>query len=489
MLPSFLTDFVSSVLLLGSLGTGGQTPFWATANQYGIMPESSGALLVAQASMPYDTSRVVQWHWGASLAGRNDRFSTFQVIPDELYGGIKWKVLSLNLGIWHRDKSFLASDPLLGSISSTSGNIAWSGNSRSVPGYEIRLSPWSVPGTKGVLELMAAFGDYRTIDKRYIQGPWLHNTAFGFRINIQRFSLLLGIDHWSLWGGTSPDYGRMSFSFSDYIRVCLGMPGSSRHTLSDQLNVYGDHRGQEFITFSWKGNGWRLTLQDNIPYDDMSGIRFQNFPDATYTLNFSFDDKNKWVSDIAYEFIYTMCQSGPIHDRTATPEEIIEIGVPPDDFFYGRAVPGGMDNYFNNGEYKTAWTMFGRTIGTPLILPAGTLDGTWNRNQVCLGVESNLVKGHHFGMSGKLFRKIPYKLMLTYFLSYGCQYIISDGVGGVSWLPAKWQFCSGFNTIIPLLKDSLQIIPSIFWDRGDSFRSGLGATLGIRYNFNSKIDK
>ena len=47
---------------------------------------------------------------------------------------------------------------------------------------------------------------------------------------------------------------------------------------------------------------------------------FQNFPDGVNTLWFGFDDKDRWVTDILYEYQYTMWQSGTRHDRPTTEE-------------------------------------------------------------------------------------------------------------------------------------------------------------------------
>ena len=104
-------------MLMGALGSGGSMPYWATANQYGIMPESSGATICAYAAQDYHKEKAFQYHWGLSIAGRTDGSSATEFIPDEIYAGIKWKPLSLDLGIWHRKQDFLANGPLLGSLS------------------------------------------------------------------------------------------------------------------------------------------------------------------------------------------------------------------------------------------------------------------------------------------------------------------------------------------------------------------------------------
>ena len=68
-----MNDFFFSLMLLGALsgGTGQPMPFWATANQWGLMPVNQGALAVVQARTEFDAARTLQLRWGASLAANS----------------------------------------------------------------------------------------------------------------------------------------------------------------------------------------------------------------------------------------------------------------------------------------------------------------------------------------------------------------------------------------------------------------------------------
>ena len=55
-------------MLMGALSSGGSLPFWMYSNQFGLIPESSGALAVASIRTDYDPSKTLQWRWGVSLA-------------------------------------------------------------------------------------------------------------------------------------------------------------------------------------------------------------------------------------------------------------------------------------------------------------------------------------------------------------------------------------------------------------------------------------
>lgn len=479
-----MNDFISYVMLLGALGTNNDMPFWATANQFGLMPESSGGLVTAYAAQDYHKESAFQYHWGVSLAGRSDKSSAFLVIPDEVYAGIKWKPLSLDLGIWHRQREYMASDPMLGSISTTSGNVIWSGNGRSMPGYSINLDHWGIPGTKHIVEISAAWGDYKTIDNRYVKGSWVHDLQAYLTLNVWRFSFEAGIEQFAEWTGVHPERGQLPNGFKNYWRMVFARPPEDDGNPETQYGTCGDQRGRGKLYLSYKQDGWKIALQHDIPYDDRSFFWFENWQDGVNTISFSLDDKNKWVTDIAYEFVYTMWQSGPQHDRPATAEEIKKYGhnypIYPD---RDIIIIGGADDYFNNYEYRSGWTMYGRTIGLPLITPKGTRDGNWSRNGVTLGVENNRIMAHHIGLSGKFFRKVPYKLMLTYSQNYGRWWHNSSGDADASleWNPPFTQFSAGLTTIVPLLKGRLQILPSIYFDCGGYVRNSFAATVGLRY--------
>lgn len=478
-----MEDFIAYAMLLGAIGTGGNMPFWATSNQFGLMPESSGGLITAYAGQNYHKDKEFQYHWGVSLAGRSDRSRAIEFIPDEVYAGIKWKPLSLDLGIWHRKRDFMGSDPILGSLSTSSGNVIWSGNSRSMPGISLNLDHWGIPGTKHIVEITGAWGEYKTIDDRYVKGSWVHNLQAYLTLNIWRFSFEAGIDQFAEWTGVHPEKGQLPNGFRNYWRMFFGKAPVDNGNKVEQYGTCGDQRGRGKLYLSYKQDGWKIALQHDIPYDDRGFFWFENWQDGVNTISFSFDDKDKWVTDVAYEFVYTMWQSGPSHDREATPEEIEKYGqnYP---VIGDRYIIGGADDYFNNYEYKSGWTAFGRTIGLPLITPKGTKDGSWSRNGQTLGVENNRIMAHHIGLSGKLFRKVPYKLMLTYSQNYGRWQNNSTGDSGQprEWYPPYNQFSAGLNTIIPLLKGSLCIIPSIYFDCGNYLKNSFAATVGVRYN-------
>lgn len=495
-----MNDFFISLALLGAMSTSdGYLPYWMTTNQYGLMPERNGGLTLVQAGTQFDESKTLQWSWGASLAANaydnplDPGSSPVQPMVDQLYGSLKWTKFTLDLGMKHRENEFLGASQELGSLSVTGGHLVETGNARSMPGYLVTIDPVAVPFTNKRLWVHGAFGDYSTIDNRYVKGALVHRTRIGFRLTpTDRLSLDAILDHYGIWGGTSPDYGDMGVNLENYFRMLTGSHAGSSGTMNDQINVIGDQGGSEIFRMQYRGDRWALTAQHDIPYNDGSGMGFLNFPDGVNTLSFSWYDKDRWISDLLYEYHYTMYQSGPINGEKFDAEG--NCLTPP------GTKTTGKDQYFWNGQYKSCWTHFGRIIGDPLILPRGTHAGTWTSALMNISTENDRYTAHHLGMGGKLFRKHPYKLMLTYSQNYGSYHsgpYLGESPADKPWGTVKEtglkQFSAAFMGELNFKKESKNISNSpiphdrltglygIYLDKGELYKDAIGMTLGLRF--------
>lgn len=513
-----MNEFTLSLILLGALSSGSQLPFWAVTNQYGIISEGNGGVALLQARTEYDKTKDFQWKWGVSLAGQYDsrnpnesrsiidsKTSYFKEIVDELYVSASWKKFSLDVGMRHVDIDFLcAGMPTLGSMSTTGGHVVWSGNARAMPGYLITMDPVAVPFTHNVLWIHGAFGDNKTLDNRYMSGALIHRIKFFTLFKVHpRLDFQIGLDHVAIWGGTNSKYGAMPITLDNYFRVITGRSARNPGIDIDKNNTIGDQRGGFVSRLDWRGDGWKTVLQRDVPYDDGSGmLGIQNWPDGVYTIWFGFDRKNRWVSDILYEYHYTMKQSGTYHDRPTTPEEQDHLD-PTDVYHYYHHVYGGRDDYFNHSSYCSGWTYYGRTIGDPLISPKGTHASTWTGREMVLGVENNRLKAHHFSVSGNAFHRMPYKLMLTYTQNYGTY---SKPYTGESQINNPWgtvhetplhQFSGSFVGEIPLASSQFLIPLSsalrhftltygIYADCGELLPNSIGASFGLRWELKAK---
>ena len=446
-------QFNYQISLTGFAASGERLPFWLTANQHGLIPDGDGGMLRLGVFSNFTAAHKIQFAYGvaaaASLSEADD-----DVVVDQLYVSGRWRNLRLDVGMIHPEEEY-------NGVSSTNGNFVLSGNARSLPGYNLRSDYMKIPGTNGIVNLRFNWADYKMIDDRYVENTLVHNKSLFVKfVPHRRWEIIVGLEHWAQWGGDSPSEGEQPATIKDYWKIVRAKAGGSGATRSDSLNALGNHLGREHLRINYHADNYILTFYHDIPWDDASGTDFRSFPDGTYSLYYGSVDRTRWVTDVIYEFYYTKYQSGSRHDRPATPEEIAEQD--PDDPFYGRRVIGGCDNYFNNGIYRSGWTYYRRTIGSPLMTAA-----TGDR----LGIVNNRVIGHHVGIRGMAFHKVPYKAMLTYTINYGTY--------GSKLLEAPRQLSGLLCVGIPAKRLPFRIEAGVYADYGSFLQDNIGLTLKI----------
>lgn len=389
-------------------GTGEYLPFWARTGNDGILPYTSSGVVTLGADLMYGDAEGWNFEAGTNLVGAVAAGSPVAPgsaygLVDRLYVSGSWKMLHLDLGMKPRARE-------LEDISISGGNVMYSRNARNMPGVNA-WSDWIWLGKK--VAFKGNIAHYQMIDNRFVDNAMVHNKALSMKFAISsRLDFSVGFEHWAQWGGISPIYGPQPTSAMDYVLIFVAGKGREGATASDKMNVLGNHLGKEYFRLDYKADAFTLTAQYDKPFEDGSGMRFKNAPDGIWSLQCSFNDRDAFVTDVIYEFITTTWQSGPDHDRPATEEEKAEQD--PNDPTYGKIILGGGDNYFGNGEYKSGWTNHNRVIGCPLLLPqAPDADGK------TLRMASTRVRGHHFGIKGVAFNKLPYKFMATYTKNFG----------------------------------------------------------------------
>lgn len=474
-----MNDVVFSLLMLGALSGGEGLPFWATANSYGLMPEYGNCLVSADVHRDFDPQKTFQLHWGLSGAAVAERGKDIAVLPDQLYAGFRWKTMRMDAGMMHRERAFVAADPSLGSLSATEGHFVENGNARTMPGVLLSLEPTAVPLTGGKLKISGAFGDYSTLDRRYVQGTLVHRTRGYLSYEpTQDFKITIGLDHYCQWGGTHPEFGAMPIDLDNYLRVITGRSGAAGWIQMDRANGLGNQGGAELVKIDWKTRSGSFTFQLEKPYEDKSGMVLWNFPDGDYTLAWECPgEQPAWLTGLLMEFQYTKWQSGSIHDKE-TDDEGNQIMWRP-----GLNFVGG-DEYFNNGFYMSGWTHYGRTIGNPLFTVGEC------------GIANNRLRAFHCGATGYLFgsRQMPYRLMLTFSQNFGTYEIPLRGEG--TWQKEwHWWQKNPYDVAVPQLsaaftgyvsgllhKDWLSLTYGLYADAGKLLGNRAGAVLGIRCN-------
>ncbi len=450
------------------LGSKDYLPFWARTGQDGVVPHYTSEFVTAGADVTYGKADGWKFDAGVNLVGgvSEPRYMSARAygLVDRLYVSGSWRMLHLDLGMKPRARE-------LEDISISGGNFMYSRNARNIPGINA-WSDWIYFEKGHWVGIKGNIAHYQMIDNRFVTGTMLHNKALSAKFALGRkVDFTVGFEHWAQWGGDSPVNGKQPTSFKDYMRIFLAGHGGDDATVSDQINVLGNHLGREYVRIDWKAEKFTLTAQYDKPFEDGSGIRYRNAPDGIWSLQCSFRDRESWVTDVIYEFISTTWQSGTAHDRPATDEEIAEQD--PNDPYYGKHVIGGCDNYFGNGEYRSGWTNYNRVIGCPLLIPA--LPGP---DGITSHMVSTRVRGHHIGMKGVVLDLIPYRFLATYTENYGRynqpESSVFEQKPKQFSLALEVEFGQRFWPGLPL-----RVIVGAYGDVGDLYRDSVGATLKV----------
>lgn len=455
----------------GASGTGQYMPFWARTGEDGILPVRSSGLVTAGADIYYRNSNGLYFGAGTNLAGALAQRSP--VSPDPVYGMVDrlyvsggWKMLHLDVGMKPRERS-------LSDVSVSGGDFIYSRNTRNMPGINA-WSDWIYFEKGHWIGIKGNIAHYQTLDDRYVNKTVIHNKSLALKLAFgPKVDAIVGLDHWAQWGGDSPLYGRQPVSFADYLRIFMAGKGGEDATLSDQINVLGNHLGREVLRIDWKHSKFTMSVQYDKPFEDGSGMKYRNAPDGIWSLQFLFKDRNAFVTDIVLEYIGTTWQTGPAHDRPAMEEEMSKQD--PNEHYYGKIVLGGCDNYFGNGEYKSGWTYYGRTIGLPLILPM--LPG---EDGIVMDMVSTRLRGCHLGLKGVISEKVPYSFKATYTKNHGKYHQSKESL----FESAPWQLSMALEAGVDsrILNLPLSVSLGIYGDVGQLYQNSVGLTLKIAYN-------
>lgn len=450
-------------------GSADRLPFWAVSGKHGIIPESSAGLVQAGFGLRYTTADSLLVETAADFAGGLIQGGHKGLVPygivDRLYLSTGWRMLRMDIGMRPRKNE-------LGPLSLTGGNVAWTGNARNLPGVDLR-SDWIWFGRSRIFGVRGNIAHYQPFDDRYVSGMKIHDKSLEMKFRIAGcVEVSGGLEHIVQWGGFSPSEGRQPSAFKDFVAVFFAARGDEDAHPSDQLNVLGNHLGREYLRIRWIHDAFDMTFQYDKPYEDGSSSRLQNIPDGVWTLKFSMSDRNALITDVLYELASTTWQSGPVHDRPATEEEMSKQD--PEDPYYGRVVLGGCDSYFNNGIYRSGWTYYGRVIGLPLI---GGVE--FNSDGIPVRLLNNRVRAHHVGVAGNI-SGVPYRFKGTYSRNYGCY-----GQGSDSFYNAvPWQLSLGLEACVSRKVTRLPVDIHIgaYSDLGQLYPDSYGLTFRVSYS-------
>jgi len=389
------------ISLISSLINKDKAPLWQTSNMHGIIPDENTFIAELEVYHTlYSKNKNFQAHLGADIITSTSREED-NFFPSQLYLGLQYHKLLINIGIKHELTRY-------NGLSSTNGEIQWSNNARSMPGYNITFTDFLSLSDIGNLFLKKTkqnssskilfnlgFGDYIANDDRYCGNKTLmHKDFFAIKILASpKTEITCKMNRIIYWAGENKRLGKQPSGFKNYLRVIFQQNGGEDANISDQINKLGNTLGAYNINVKHTfNNGKKLSLYYSHIFEDKSGMRFKNGTDGVWGLYLE-NDKPYAISHFIYEYINTTDQSGEP----------------------GTSFSAG-DNYFNNGIYNSGHTYHKRTIGLPLMYPQ-----TSKKGDICMGIRNNKIIAHHIGLDGSI-SKIPYTFLLTLSHNKGLNY-------------------------------------------------------------------
>jgi len=446
--------------------SGKDLPFWMTSNRNGVFSLQRDNYLLIQLGFSEvqapDSVRKWGYTWGANFVYGYGGRSDFQV--NQYWMGLRHKGFIIKVGA--------QADPILyAGLSSTNGNLDRSNNARPLPGISFitdNYIPFFI--WKKWFSIKAEFEEKLYSDHAFVKDAHLHHKSlYGKAALPKNWSVTGGFEHFVDWGGTSPTEGRMPGG-SQYFNYILGLKAGPGAYKDDRLNRSGNQLGIYSIEVKKELKAYVFSFYWNHLFEDRSGMEMVNWSDGLLGIHIHKKTESAAITDLVYEYMNTMNQSGSVHRVSApTPEDP------------GRVTGRGKDNYFDHYIYRS-FTYYNRMMGTPLFVPRiGT-------NGIADGFESTRMWMHHIGMRGALGAGVYWKTMLTFSRNFGTYndafpWSKVFGPSGSSYpVPLdQFSFLCEFNYRGNKLP--FQLNAGIAGDYGDRFESRIGGFAGISYRF------
>lgn len=461
-----------------AVGTGDFTASQLTANRHHVLgTRANTAYLRGAVQVEHAFNR----NW--SLSGAVDVLASIHAdhkfYLQQCYANLSWKDFFLEVG--SREQQQVVRDNLL-----SAGSFVKGTNAKPIPQVHIGTNGfWTVPYTKGWLQINFDFGYGKFLDNSYREkvfydsdvnfiyatGAYYHQKHLYFRSNpTKRFFVTIGIEHAVQFGGTNYTYvngiltaKKKPANLKAFWRAILPT-GDSQYFENEAMEdwVYGNHIGVMTYQIGWNINQHHQVQAylDN-PFEDGSGIRKGNGWDGLWGLQYTNKTPGRqYVRGAVFEYFQTTNQSGPIHWDSGDFPEPIRSQI--------TNKVTGADDYYNHSFYGT-YTHYGMTPGNPLIpSPIYNKDG-FNR------FSDNRVKAWHLGINGEITDRLSYLVKGSY----------QEGWGTYSLPLAKkhHSFDAMFQGIYQL--GPWQFSAAYAFDKGNIY--GDNSTFNFKINFHGKI--
>jgi hypothetical protein len=430
----------NSVSVESLYSTGNDLPFWFSHNQSGRYdtPSETNQLLSLQGNHRINNL----FHSPLSIKAGFDFTGTwsnrFNFHFNELYTGSMLWNFKLEAG-WFRDEENFSG------LSSSNGHIDRSLNARPYPKIRFGTDEF-IPFFffKDWFSYKAEYDEGWLGDEQYVKDAHLHHKLLYLKFRLKENTYFTGgLSHYVMWGGISPQFGKLPDDFKSYLLYITGKAGNSAFPETDQQNVAGNQFGSYYMRLELFKKNYNLTFYYSHPFEDHSGMEMDNWIDNLLGVYIDFK-KRAVVDKILYEFMYTINQSGPVNQYR---------------------VMRGRDDYFNHGIYSSGYTYKGYVMASPLFSPVRLKDG------ISMGIENNRIAMHHIGLEGSFSENIRWEGRFTY--SYNL------GTYSVPYAHPKDQFSSIVTVDYYSQKFPVNVSLSLAADVGKLYENRFGAMIKL----------
>lgn len=406
-----------------AVGSGDYTAYQLSTNRYhALATRPNTAYLRGAVNITHQLAE--DWKLSGAVDAIASVHADHKAYLQQCYVNLSWRDFFLEAGA--RELQPVLRDPLL-----SSGAVAKGNNAKPIPQIHVGTNGfWTVPYTKGWLQINADFGYGKLMDSdyrekqfyregsgnfRYATGIMYHQKHLYFRTNPEKmFFVTAGIEHVALFGGTgySIETGEMvvkekPVNLKAFWKAILPT-GDSNYFENDAMEdwVFGNHLGSMTVQLGWNINkDHQIQAYVDDIFEDGSGMRKGNGWDGLYGLQY----KNKaegrqYVRGAVVEYLQTTNQSGPLHWDSGDFPEPIRSQI--------TGLVTGDDNYYNHMLYG-AYAHYGMVQGNALLAsPIYNKDGFSE-------LRDNRVKAWHVAVNGDITDRLSYLVKGSYREGWG----------------------------------------------------------------------
>ncbi len=476
-------------------GSGKFAPRLITANNGGIITQPLSYIDRFSISRPVNKKRRFSYGFGIDFYADDTKSTNYQrwseqsqsfyknsrspssFVLQQLYGEVKFRGVYLFAGMKENDRSIF--DGYLGS-----GDLTLSNNARPIPQVRVGFIDFqNIPLTNGWVQIQGDIAYGKFFDNGWLKdhynyyshfittGAWFHYKRCYFRTNPSKpFSVTVGMQHASQFGGTWTKYweGKLlrtiphKIKFRDFIDVFYQTKGNNSENPGEAVNFNGNHLGSWDIKMRYRfKDRASLTAYMQKPWEDESGVAWQNGFDAVYGLRYD-TGRTGIVEAVTVEYLDFTNHAGPML-------------WDPSEEMPGKAT--GADDYYNNFMYN-GWANYGLAIGSPAFkAPIYNTDGY-------LRFKDNHLRGCHIGVTGSISSPLTWRALFSYITSNGTPNLPRATRKDVTSFLAEANYRFNFGP-----NKRLDIRAQISFDAGTLYRSAFGVFASALYTGNFSFNR